>query len=326
MKTEKVYWGLIILLAIFHVRLFIMSFYWNNIIFISLIAVIIASCYLISSKIIVHSLFYEKKINGLLWLLQLLVITLAFVLPDSFKVLAMAMFMVIEICRYITLNSFVSLKQNVNQLEEERIHINETFRIVRSERHDFLKHIAAVHFMMESKEYNNAKQYLDQLVEGYKETNLSIKGEKGAVAGVLHSIYRQAKASGIEVAYDLDLPVSTLPMADKELVAMLSNLLTNGLEACLEWRQKYNKMPLLSLQFYKRSGIYILICRNDSLSIPVKILDELFNTYGLSTKSGANRGYGTKIIGNIVKQHHGFLDFVYKEEQFMVKIKFPALT
>jgi two-component system, LytTR family, sensor histidine kinase NatK len=49
--------------------------------------------------------------------------------------------------------------------------INETFRIVRSERHDFLKHVSAIHYLLESEKNQEAKDYLDQLVDVYEETN-----------------------------------------------------------------------------------------------------------------------------------------------------------
>jgi LytT family two-component system sensor histidine kinase NatK len=70
------------------------------------------------------------------------------------------------------------------------IGFNETFRPVRSERHDFLKHVSAIHYLLENKNNKEAKTYLDDLVDGYEETNLSIKGERGVVAGVLHQMYR----------------------------------------------------------------------------------------------------------------------------------------
>ena len=83
---------------------------------------------------------------------------------------------------------------------------------------------------------------------------------------------------------------------------------------------------MITLQFYKRSGLYLLTCKNSSLPIPTDILDTLFKAFGRTTKPGAeHEGLGTKIIYDVVAQYHGFLDFVYKDEEFTVKIKFPAI-
>jgi two-component system, LytTR family, sensor histidine kinase NatK len=52
----------------------------------------------------------------------------------------------------------------------------------------------------------------------------------------------------------------------------------------------------------------------------------LFQSYGKTTKGRGHEGLGTKIIKDIVTGNNGFLDFVYKDEEFTVKIKFPALS
>ncbi|WP_234410400.1 hypothetical protein [Caldalkalibacillus mannanilyticus] len=88
------------------------------------------------------------------------------------------------------------LLRNSQHHEEQLAAINETFRMVRSERHDFLKHVSALHFMLEDGRSIEAKKYLDALVDNYEETNFSIKGERGAVAGVLHQTYKRAKHWG----------------------------------------------------------------------------------------------------------------------------------
>lgn len=222
-------------------------------------------------------------------------------------------------------NRLAALSQENRLLKGQIAHLNDTFRIVRSERHDFLKHVSAIHFMLENGSFDEAKRYLDELVDGYEETNLSIKGERGIVAGVLHQTYRQAKAMGIEVVYDFDVPLSTLPLPDAEIVKLVGNLLSNSIEASEDWQKGRKKQAVVTLQFYKRSGLFLLSCKNNSLPIPAPVLDGLFHTYGKTTKDGGHEGLGTKIIKDIVSRHNGFLDFVYKDEEFTVKIKFPAI-
>ncbi|MGR3763148.1 GHKL domain-containing protein [Rossellomorea sp. NS-SX7] len=230
-----------------------------------------------------------------------------------------------EVIRLAGSKKISGLTQSVKQFEEEQKKLNETFRMVRSERHDFLKHISALHFMLEHSEVKEAKTYLDDLVDGYEETNLSIKGEKGSVAGILHTMYKKGRKLGIDIIYDLDTPISTLPLSDKDIVSLLGNLLSNSLDGCEEYQQSKGKQAGLSLQFYKRSGLYILICKNDSLVIPPHILDKLYVSQGHTTKTGNHEGLGTMIIDDVVKKHGGYLDFIHKDESFMVKIKFPSI-
>ncbi|WP_404469711.1 sensor histidine kinase [Sutcliffiella horikoshii] len=267
------------------------------------------------------------KVNSGLWIVQVVVVTIALGVPLP-NWLAAAPIIVYIACEYVRISTgqhFTRLNRDLAQHEEQRNHINETFRIVRSERHDFLKHVSAVHFMLENGKAEEAKMYLDDLVESYEETNYSIRGERGVVAGVLHQMYRRGKSSGISMVYDLDLPLSTLPISDQKIVALLGNLLSNSLDACEEWQRERGKQAMLTLQFYKRSGLYMLICKNNTLPVPVNVLDSLFATHGHTTKDGEHEGLGTKVIKDIVEEHQGFLDFVCKDEEFTVKIKVPAI-
>lgn len=266
------------------------------------------------------------KWNNALFCLQFLLVIIHTTTKSIWiNLVLLIVFIGIETMRHIGARRIDSLNRELNLLEEHQAHINETFRIVRNERHDFLKHVSVIHFMLENGKSDEAKVYLDELVEGYKETNLSIKGERGVVAGVLHQMYRRALASGISVVYDLDLPLSTLPLSDYHLVTLIGNLLSNSIDACEEWQNHQKEQALITLQFYKRSGLYLLMVKNNSMPVPTNILDNLFKTYGKTTKTGNHEGLGTKMIQEVVKNHQGYLDFVYKDEEFTVKMKFPAI-
>jgi two-component system, LytTR family, sensor histidine kinase NatK len=234
-------------------------------------------------------------------------------------------FNTIEVVRVMVGQKLTDKMYDVIRLEEQYHQLNETFRVVREERHDFLKHVSSVHFMLENHQLEEARNYLDDMIGSYKQTNLSIKGERGAIAGILHTMYKKAQSSGIEMVYDFDLPLSTLPLQDKEMVALIGNLLSNSIEASIAWHLEHKKPTQITLQFYKRSGLFLLICKNPTLPIPTEILDGLFLTYGTTTKGEDHEGLGTKLIHEIVKQHLGFLDFICKDGEFLIKIKIPAI-
>ncbi|KMY48489.1 hypothetical protein [Peribacillus loiseleuriae] len=68
----------------------------------------------------------------------------------------------------------------------------------------------------------------------------------------------------------------------------------------------------------------VFICKNHNKPIPTPILGSLLETYGRTITTGEHEGLGTKLIHDVIKEHHGSLDFVYKEE-LTVKIKIPAI-
>jgi len=297
----------------------------NSAVQVTLSAIIAIIMLILFNRIIRYDMSQlDKYVNGLFFVIQFAVLLLYFNVTHTW--ILIILFIMIEFLRNLIVQKITKINTQVTNYEKEHDQMNETFKRIRSERHDFLKHISAIHFMLEKKQYNEVKTYLDELVGTYEETNMSIKGEKGVVAGILNNSYRKATKLGISTDYNLDIPISSLPMKDQEIVALIGNLLSNSIEASEEWQNQRGKQAYLALEFAKRSGLFILICKNNSMPIPTYILDKLYQSFGHSTKEGGEqRGFGTKIINDIVQKYEGYLDFTYKNEQFTVKIKLPAL-
>lgn len=325
MKASHLYWGLLAAFGTIHLEFLFNNLTWNVPIYFVILPVI-GVVYYLYKRTLLETSSIGMRWNLILLAMQLLLVSLYITVELSWATFApFLIFVGLEAIRLNGSQKISALTRNLLEYEEQREHLNETFRIVRGERHEFLKHVSAVHFMLENGKEKKAKHYLDNLVDGYEETNLSIKGERGVVAGVLHKMYRRAQASGISVVYDLDLPLSTLPVSDPNMVTLIGNLLSNSIDACEEWQKHCQKQGVLTLQFYKRSGLYLLVCKNNSLPIPTPVLDELYHSYGHTTKGEGHEGLGTKMIKDIVSGHQGFLDFVYRDEEFTVKIKIPAI-
>lgn len=319
---KNVYWGVVGLLGFIH----LIHLLGDWVSFYVLVLAVVGVVFYLARTVGVSISYIGWKWNALLAVMQGLLLLFYLVeLPVWLHSVGLVLFVGIEVVRLVGAERGARLTRTVQQQEEQLANLNETFRIVRSERHDFLKHVSALHFMLEHDRADEAKRYLDYMVGSYEETNFSIKGERGSVASVLHQAYQRGKASGVELVYDLDIPLSTIPISDQDMVALIGNLLSNALEACEEWQRDRKQQAVLTVQMYKRSGLYLLSCKNDSLPIPTPILDELFTSYGKTTKGGAHEGLGTKIIKDIVEKYHGFLDFVHKKEEFEVKIKIPAI-
>ena len=264
--------------------------------------------------------------NNVFWLCQAVLAGVSLLAGSELFGMPFLVFAGLEAIRLSIAKRMDRQKRELRQMDEECAAMNEAFKRVRAERHDFLKHIAALHYMLEKGESAGAKAYLDDLVEGYEETNLSIKGELGAVAGILHQMHQRGKQAGIEVVYDFDLPLSSLPLQDKEIVALTGNLLVNSLEAAETWQKENGEQAAVTVQFYKKSALFILICGNPAVPIPAQTLDKLYQIPGITTKGEGHEGLGTKIIQDVVKANGGYLDFVHKDETFTVKIKLPAVV
>lgn len=325
LKLKLIYWTLIAILGFVHMYslLGVLSLNIPTYIMIILIGSII---YFFYEKMAVSISLFTNIWSILLFVTQLFLLIIPIIQQTLLvHLITCFIFITTEVVRVMVGQKIADEMNTIARLEEQYNQLNETFRVVREERHDFLKHVSSVHFMLENNQVEEARNYLDDMVGSYKQTNLSIKGERGAVAGILHTMQKKAQITGIEMVYDFDLPLSTLPIQDKEMVALIGNLLSNSIEASIAWQLKHKKHTQITLQFYKRSGLFLLICKNHTLPIPTEILDGLFLIYGKTTKGEEHEGLGTKLIHDIVKQHLGFLDFTCKDGNFTIKIKIPAI-
>jgi two-component system, LytTR family, sensor histidine kinase NatK len=323
---SKIYLLAFAILISFHAEAVFYMLGWNISFYLTGIISLIV-CFLVGRKIktgLYNSLGY--KCNAVFMLIQfVLPLLYLFISPEYTYLVVMILAGGLEFLRKLADGRVSGLQRLIKQIESEQAATNETFKMVRSQRHDFLKHAAAIHYMLDNGQNKEAKEYLDSLVDVYEETNLSIKGETGVVAGILNQMYRKAVSEKIDVNYGLDVPISALPLKDQDIVALMGNILSNAIEAAHSWMAVNGERPSVAMQFYKRSGLFILTCTNSSVPIPVAILDCMFEKYGQTTKKGNHSGLGTKIIKDIVTKYNGYLDFTYKEEEFTIKIKIPAV-
>lgn len=281
-------------------------------------------------------LFFSVKLNsssfhpalGALFLVFQLLVLLAAVLSGSKAAIAAAAGAAVlaETARWYSGKIILSSGARLKEKEMEVRQLNDTYLAVRKQRHDFLKHVSAVQYMLDKGQFSEAKAYFGGLLSGYEEVNLAIKGENGPVAGVLHHMQKKASAEGISIHYDLELPLSSLPMKDGDIAALAGNILSNSIEAAADYKASGFDDAYARLQFYKRSGLMILTCSNSTLPVPQSIIDSLFERFGMSTKEGDHEGLGTKIIKDIVLSYNGFLDYTHKGQSFEVKIKIPHIS
>lgn len=219
------------------------------------------------------------------------------------------------------------LKASTVQLEvnEKLVEFNRTFQEVRKERHDYLKHVSAIAYLLEKDKVDEAKTYMQGLVKRYEQTNLSIKGEQGVVAAVLYTNYERARSHNIAINYLLETPVSNLPLQSDENVQLIGNILENAIDASIEWQTKHDKKAFIELSLRKKSGLYILTCSNTTTPLPKEIADQLFTKTGVTTKTNHN-GLGTGIIQQIIEQHSGYLEFIAEKQMFTITCKIPDVV
>ena len=159
---------------------------------------------------------------------------------------------------------------------KEREAMNETFRAIRAQRHDYLTHVGSLHYLIEEEKWDDARSYINELAAEYQSLNQSIKGEQGHVAAILHDTFVKAGQRGISVTYDLEVPFSSIALKQIDQSKLLGNLLSNALEAASSYALD-NDDAKISLSSTKKSGLYIVEVTNSTLPISSSQLEKLLH-------------------------------------------------
>lgn len=283
---------------------------------------------------------YLRSLNELgtmhliLFIIQSLLLIIGLMLVSTLKEIihpimiasvTLILMLLIESIRWTSLLPYARMASTLELLAKERVQMNEAFLTIRAQRHDFLTHAGAIHYLMEQEQWQKARDYLRQLVDEYNRVNFSVRGEQGHVAALLYQIYQQARQRNIRIQYDLEVPFSTAPLSPVHQSELLGNLLMNALEAATAYGKVYDD-PFITVHTAVRSGLFILEVTNATLPLPPEILDTLFESYGNSTKEGKHEGMGTYIIAKITANHQGKLEFTCLNNTFHVKIKIPIVV
>lgn len=208
------------------------------------------------------------------------------------------------------------LQSAQNEIEQ----FDHTLLSVRAQRHDFLKHANTLHYLINEKNYQAAKQYMSDLVADYHVINEAIKGELSHIASVLLQYAKQAEEENILMTYRLSVPASNLPLQPTDQVNLLANLLANAVEAASDAPTKMREIVVATSVY---GGIYRLEITNSTALIPDHIIDHLFKKYNLTTKNGDHEGLGTYIIKEIVTRYEGQIDYTYEANQMKITVTFP---
>lgn len=228
---------------------------------------------------------------------------------------------------YISFTQLMSILYTMHvsykSVQKDISHFEDTILSIRAQRHDFLKHVNALHYFLEEHHYEQADRYMKNLIDDYDVVNQSIKGEKGHIGSLLFQQSKRAAQEQVNLIYRLNVPTSRLPLQPIDQMNLLANLLENAIDAAAE-ATIHPKEVILSTSIY--GGIYRLEIMNTTNPIPYQILNELFQTYNMSTKGDEHEGLGTYIIQQIVSKYKGKLDYSYDANQMTILVTLPIVT
>ncbi len=209
------------------------------------------------------------------------------------------------------LDAQVELQQTKWQNEHLK-NVKDTYRALRSWKHDFQNHLDVLSTYLQNKKYAEMQNYLSQISAEIEPFMYLYTTGNDVADAVLSNKLFIANSKQIRINASVVLP-EKLPISDVQLCSVLSNLLDNAIEA-----QEQASEPFIDVSIRPERGMLYIKIENSSKG------NYNFNNKLLATtKKVKGHGIGLQQVKKIVKNVRGIIDIDPQPDTFTVKILLP---
>lgn len=192
-----------------------------------------------------------------------------------------------------TLEQRVSMYQNQFQIMQQ------SQEDLRSLRHDLKNHLLLVQTYLESNKIESAIQYIKEITQTHNAMNTYVHSGNEETDCVLNYLLGLAHQMKCEIHTSIKIPTEIF-MSTLDLNILISNLLTNAIEATVQCDHKYLNIAMK----FDRNILYISIYNTFQGTLCKQ------NNYFQTTKKDQEiHGYGFKNIHAIIEKYHGVSSF-----------------
>ena len=180
-------------------------------------------------------------------------------------------------------------------------------------RHDMNAHIMVIKAQCQNGDYNELENYLQCIVE--ESAVFSVESYTGnkSVDAVLRQLFEQAKEQQINVEIDGRLPVE-IRISEFDLCTILSNLVTNAIEACGKISESSGRNIKILTEVYNEQ-IFISVKNTIAGNIILK------DNHLITTKEDKKiHGIGSGNVENTVKKYDGIIEYQYDKSWFIAEV------
>lgn len=223
--------------------------------------------------------------------------------------------------------NFIGIKKSLEVFEHKKeieLHkkhydiISEMLEDAKRREHEFKNHLTTIYCLHQlGEEDDGMKEYIKSVSKSVTIAPPILKLKNKIIAAVIYNKIRIANENDIIFEYYLDHTVS-FPIADYQLVEIISNLLNNAFEALQYRRDIPEKRVILEIDS-ENDNPYILVKNNGKTLLPSEI--PFIFKQGFSKKS-RGRGYGLYNVKRIVEKNNGQIEVFLENEYTLFKILF----
>ena len=125
------------------------------------------------------------------------------------------------------------ITQNVQYLQGQLAMAKEHASTAKAMRHDFRHHMQNIDLLLKQQRPQEAIDYIEEFIQSLDVTSQIDFCPHITANAILNNFYNQAQKEGIPISITADTP-EHITIADMDFVAILSNLLENAVNGCIE--------------------------------------------------------------------------------------------
>lgn len=191
---------------------------------------------------------------------------------------------------------------------------------VRTIKHDIKNHINLLNMYYSKKEYDKLGEYLGQLDSEIVEIRPLTYSKNRLVDYILMSYSEKFKAEGFEFTASAAI-AEELHLSDSELCSLLTNILSNALEACKNSKLENSGGFVRYKMTMTKSKIQIKCENSCNKHKNIATTQNVLETE--KPNGSASHGYGMGIIKNICEKHGGAVLFSAEDGVFTLNAVLP---
>ncbi|WP_316713376.1 GHKL domain-containing protein [Terrisporobacter othiniensis] len=227
-------------------------------------------------------------------------------------IISLCAIIVMLLCLFIgydfskVLNMKYEYKSELNKLNNKIEHKDNIIAKLRSQKHDYLKHLQVVYSLLNNNLSNDAKDYITNISNSFR-SKTSRYGKVSYLDAIASLKYEECLMKNINFDVYIQDFIDNLVIEPSDMSSVLLNIIDNAIDS-LSTINKDNKY--IKLFVYEDEFQYVISIKNNGPQIynTESIFEE-----GFSTKDGDNRGYGLYLVKNILDKY-GYHIFASSDE------------
>lgn len=187
-------------------------------------------------------------------------------------------------------------KTEIKNQDSKIEHKNNIISKLRSQKHDYLKHLQVVYSLLNNNLNDDAKNYITNISNSFR-SKTSRYGKVSYLDAIASLKYEECLIKNISFDVYIQDFIDNLVIEPNEMSSVLINIIDNAIDS-LSTTSKENKY--IKLFVYEDEFQYVISIKNNGPKI--YNTDSIFDE-GFSTKDGENRGYGLYLVKNILDKY-----------------------